>query len=121
MTLRNAIARLENDLFPQLEASEMGRGILEGALNANENPINRELVVEMTALYIVISEEYPDYFHYKIANWLPRAASQMNWDDSLDWWASVMAYGFISKYRDRHPMPEDLEAAIVAARDLINR
>lgn len=109
MTLRQAIHRLEQELFPEFEASEMG----------HEKPISRELAVEMTALYIAIKEEWGRYFHYRIVNWFPRAVFFMGWSDSLAWWAQVGPAGFTSEYRDKHPMPADLEAAITAARELV--
>jgi hypothetical protein len=119
MTLRNAIDRLEIDLFPAFEKTEMGRGILEGGLNADEKPLAREIAVEMTALLIAIQAEHPEYFHYRILNWFPRAVFFMAYGDSLYWWASACNRGFESKHRDKHPMPDDLVVALEKARSLV--
>jgi hypothetical protein len=119
MTLRTAIARLEDELFPEFDKTEMGRGILEGVLNADEKPLPRSLAVKMTALLMAIRADRPEYFHYRILNWLPRAVFEMNYGDSLYWWARVGNAGFESKYRDQHPMPADLTAALGEARSLV--
>jgi hypothetical protein len=119
MTLKAAIDRLEDVLFPEFDKTETGRGILEGGWNADEKPLPRDLAVEMTALLMAIQAEKPEYFHYRILNWFPRAVFYENYGDSLYWWASAGNRGFESKYRAQHPMPDDLIAALEKARSLV--